>query len=336
MDPQQRQLLEVAWEAVERAGIDAATLRGSKTGVFVGTNGQDYTNLVLRARGDIEGHASTGLAAAVISGRLVLHLRLRGPGAHDRHRLLFVAGGAAPGRAVAAVGRVVAGARRRRDGDVDADELRRLQRPGRPRRGRALPRLLRRRRRHRLGRGRRRARRGTPVRRAAQRPPRAGRRARLGREPGRCLQRPDRPERSRRSNASSARRSPTPVCPLSDVDAVEAHGTGTRLGDPIEAQALLATYGRDRAGAPLLPGRDQVEPRSHPGRRGRRRRDQDGAGLPARPAAADPARHVDRPRTSTGPRARSRCSRRTRRGLPWIARPAPASRRSASPARTRT
>ncbi len=40
-----------------------------------------------------------------------------------------------------------------------------------------------------------------------------------------------------------------------DVDAVEAHGTGTRLGDPIEAQALLATYGRNRpAERPLWLG----------------------------------------------------------------------------------
>ncbi|MEE3921047.1 beta-ketoacyl synthase N-terminal-like domain-containing protein [Micromonospora sp. BRA006-A] len=40
-----------------------------------------------------------------------------------------------------------------------------------------------------------------------------------------------------------------------DVDVVEAHGTGTTLGDPIEAQALLATYGRERpAGRPLLLG----------------------------------------------------------------------------------
>ena len=39
-----------------------------------------------------------------------------------------------------------------------------------------------------------------------------------------------------------------------DVDAVEAHGTGTTLGDPIEAQALLATYGQERAGAPLKLG----------------------------------------------------------------------------------
>jgi acyl transferase domain-containing protein len=78
-DPQQRLLLEVAWEALESAGIDPSSLAGSRTGVFVGTNGQDYTNVMLSAPERAEGYIGTGIGASVISGRVAYVLGLEGP-----------------------------------------------------------------------------------------------------------------------------------------------------------------------------------------------------------------------------------------------------------------
>ena len=83
MDPQHRQLLEVAWAALEDAGVAADRLRGSRTGVFVGMmTGQDYLRTQTdadRAGSLADPYLGYGSAPSVAAGRLSYLLDLRGP-----------------------------------------------------------------------------------------------------------------------------------------------------------------------------------------------------------------------------------------------------------------
>jgi acyl transferase domain-containing protein/acyl carrier protein len=80
MDPQQRILLEVAWEALEHAGIDPSSLGGSPTGVFVGVCTSDYYRRTMAGIPQLgDAYIATGNAASVVSGRVSYVLGLRGP-----------------------------------------------------------------------------------------------------------------------------------------------------------------------------------------------------------------------------------------------------------------
>nr|AFR69333.1 polyketide synthase SpiC1 [Pseudomonas sp. Q71576] len=78
LDPQQRILLEVVWEAVERAGIPASALKGTATGVFVGVMHQDYAHRIRNAA-DVDLYSASGNAASVLAGRISHVLGLHGP-----------------------------------------------------------------------------------------------------------------------------------------------------------------------------------------------------------------------------------------------------------------
>ncbi|WP_328947426.1 type I polyketide synthase [Streptomyces sp. NBC_00184] len=79
LDPQQRLVLEVVWEALERAGLPAASIEGSNTGVYLGAMSSDYDIARRWDVGSSDGYKITGNGSSLISGRVAYTLGLSGP-----------------------------------------------------------------------------------------------------------------------------------------------------------------------------------------------------------------------------------------------------------------
>ncbi len=79
MDPQQRMLLEVAWEALEHAGIPPDSLGGTRTGVMMGVYFNEYQSMLAASPESVNAYTGTGNAHSITVGRISYLLGLRGP-----------------------------------------------------------------------------------------------------------------------------------------------------------------------------------------------------------------------------------------------------------------